>query len=176
MITNCLSETEPHALDAIHRILLCAMVMTQGAVFPVFLEAATGTIVGISRSVLTGPDRENAPATKVLSFPLANRRTSMTPDESHRGPNARRVLCLFSDLVDQPVYLGGGEQADVVFLEDSLDARPTVRMPGAELSEDDQLELAELRVRAVVQRLALDGISTSGNLGLLRIRGLKRAG
>ena len=77
------------------------------------------------------------------------------------------------DLVDQPVYLRGGKQTDVVFLEDSLDTEPTVRLRGAELPEDDQLELAEMRVRALVKRLALHGISTGSDLGMLRIRRLK---
>lgn len=36
-----------------------------------------------------------------------------------------------------------------MFLEDSLDARPTVRLFRAELAEDDQLELTELRVGAL---------------------------
>ena len=47
-----------------------------------------------------------------------------------------------------------------MFLEDSFDARPTVRAPGAELSEDDRLELAELRVRAL--RAEKEGANVGG--------------
>jgi hypothetical protein len=73
------------------------------------------------------------------------------------------VLGRGSDLVHEPVQLRGREEADVVFLEDSLDAGAAPRLLGAELADNDRLEFPELGVGVLVEGLPLDGRTAGGD-------------
>src|SRR3954452_23897935 len=83
------------------------------------------------------------------------------------------VSCCSLDFLHESIHLGSRVEADVVLLEDPLDPGPALRLPGAELAHEDELELTETGVRVLVEGFAFNGVAASGVLGVTGVRRLE---